>query len=73
MVSTLYANNSKTSSSALGNSNTQMDASVKFEEEQQVKRKQSNERSLKKIKRRKPIESTFANDVDGIHCSTIIE
>jgi hypothetical protein len=39
--------------------------SSKPEEEQQTKRKQSSEKSMKKVKRKRPTESTFSNDIDG--------
>jgi len=66
MVSNLYANNTGASSSSLhGNSNVQIETPMKPEEEQQAKRKQSSEKSLKKVKRRRPTESTLTDDIDG--------
>jgi hypothetical protein len=65
MVANLYTNNTGPSSSAQGNSNVQMDTTAKSDEEQQTKRKQSSEKSVKKIKRKKPADSTFTDDVDG--------
>ncbi|CAF2703281.1 unnamed protein product [Rotaria sp. Silwood2] len=65
MVANLYANNTGASSSLQGNSLVQMETSTKPEEEQQAKRKQSNEKSIKKIKRKKPVESADTNDIDG--------
>ncbi len=62
MVSNLYVNKTGASSS---NTNVQMETSPKLENEQQTKRKQSNEKSVKKVKRKKPTESTVSNDIDG--------
>ena len=42
-----------------------MDTTTKSDEEQQTKRKQSGEKSVKKIKRKKPADSTFTDDVEG--------
>ncbi|CAF3236168.1 unnamed protein product [Rotaria socialis] len=71
MVSNLYASNIGASSQ--GNSNVQMETSTKPEEEQQAKRKQTTEKSAKKVKRKRPAESTLTNDVDGpdVEYSTI--
>ncbi|CAF5194611.1 unnamed protein product, partial [Rotaria magnacalcarata] len=52
MVSNLYASN--VGASSQGNSNVQMETSTKPEEEQQAKRKQTTEKSVKKVKRKKP-------------------
>ncbi|CAF3344919.1 unnamed protein product [Rotaria sp. Silwood1] len=73
MVANLYANNTGASSTSQGNSNVPMETATKPEEEQQTKRKQSNEKSLKKVKRKKPGESTVTNDIDGpdVEYSTI--
>jgi hypothetical protein len=66
MVANLYVNKTGASSSSQGNSNIQMETSPKPEEEQQAKRKLSSEKSLKKVKRKRPTESSFTNDIDGI-------
>ena len=66
MVANLYATNTQTSSSsAHTNYNVPMDISTKSDDEQQTKRKQSTEKSVKKIKRKKPTEATFNDDIDG--------
>jgi hypothetical protein len=65
MVANLYANKTGTASSSQGNSNIQIETLSKPEEEQPTKRKQSNEKSLKKVKRQRPTESTLTNDIDG--------
>ena len=69
MVANLYANNTGTAaaaSSLQGNSNVQMGTPTNRDDEQQAKRKQSSDKSLKKVKRKKPTESTFTDDIDGI-------
>jgi hypothetical protein len=66
MVANLYVNKTGASSSAQGNTNVQIESSVKPEEEQSTKRKQSSEKSVKKVKRKRPTESTLSNDVEGI-------
>ncbi|CAF0753439.1 unnamed protein product [Rotaria sordida] len=73
MVANLYVNNIGASSSSQKNSNVQMETPTKSEEEQQTKRKQSNEKSVKQVKRKKPTESTVTNDIDGpdVEYSTI--
>ena len=66
MVANLYVNKTGASSSTTqSNTNVQMDTSPKPEDEQQTKRKQSTEKSVKKVKRKKPTESTMSNDIDG--------
>lgn len=68
MVANLYVNKTvASSSSAQGDANVQMETSPKKpEEEQQTKRKQSSEKSVKKVKRSRPTESSLGNDIDGI-------
>ena len=72
MVASLYVNKTAPSSSAQSTTNAQMETSPKPEDEQQTKRKQSTEKSVKKVKRKKQTESTVSNDIDGrIHfCSS---
>ncbi len=65
MVANLYVNKTGASSSAQGNTNVQIETSLK-PEEQSTKRKQSSEKSVKKVKRKRPTESTLSNDVEGI-------
>ena len=67
MVANLYVNKTGTSTTTTQeNSNVPMDTTSKDEKEQQTKRKQSGEKSVKKIKRQRPTESSVSNDVEGI-------
>jgi hypothetical protein len=65
MVSNLYVNKTGASSSIQNNTNVQMETSPKPEDEQQTKRKQSTEKLVKRVKRKRPTESTMSNDIDG--------
>ncbi len=66
MVANLYVNKTGTSSSTQGSTNVQMETSSKPGDEQQTKRKQSSEKSMKKVKRKRPTEeSSLSNDIDG--------
>ncbi|CAF0726991.1 unnamed protein product [Adineta steineri] len=62
MVANLYANNTGTASSLPENSNNQTESPTKSED---TKRKHSNEKSVKKVKRKRPTESLDTNDIDG--------
>ncbi|CAF0748304.1 unnamed protein product [Adineta ricciae] len=70
MVANLYANNTGASSSTPENSTAPMDTSAKSDD---TKRKQMSEKPAKKVKRKRPIESPSANDIEGpdVEYSTI--
>ncbi|CAF0725507.1 unnamed protein product [Adineta ricciae] len=70
MVANLYANNTAASSTTPENSTTAMDTSAKPDD---TKRKQTSEKPTKKVKRKRPIESPSANDIEGpdVEYSTI--
>lgn len=72
MVASLYANNTPVSSPSQGKSSVPMEISTKLEEEKQAKRKQSNEKPVKKVKRTKATESALANDIDGMIYSFLL-
>lgn len=65
MVANLYVNKTGTSSSVQEKSDVPMESSPKPDEEQQTKRKQSSEKFTKKAKRKRPIDSSPVNDIDG--------
>jgi hypothetical protein len=66
MVATLYTNTSSIPSSASqGNATGQTATTNQSDEEQQSKRKKTSEKSIRQIKRKKPIESNASNDIDG--------
>ena len=65
MVATLYTATNAGSSTPQGNAAAQPKADSHPEEESQPKRKQSSEKFVKQVKRKKPSESVVANDIDG--------
>ena len=71
MVANLYASNTGASSTTPENSTAPMDTSAKPDD---TKRKQTSEKPVKKIKRKRPIESPSANDIEGMtySLSTIV-
>lgn len=65
MVATLYTATNTGSAAPQGNAAAQPKADSHPEEESQPKRKQSSEKFVKQVKRKKPSESVVANDIDG--------
>lgn len=65
MVANLYVNKTGASSSVQEKNDVQMENSPKPDDEQQTKRKQSNDKSPKKVKRKRPTESSPSNDIEG--------
>lgn len=65
MVANLYVNKTAASTSVQEKSDVPMENSSKPDEEQPTKRKQSSEKYTKTVKRKRPIESSLSNDIDG--------
>ena len=65
MVASLYTATTVAPSASQGNATPQTTTDSHLEEEPQTKRKQSSEKSVKQVKRKKPSEATVANDTDG--------
>ena len=65
MVANLYTANSAASTSAPGNADSHTPATPNPDDEPPSKRKQSSEKFVKKVKRKKASEPMPTNDADG--------